>query len=89
MARTIFDFGGRKFLTMSKSEKIIFWGGLVFIINKISLLLLFKLTTDPPFGGDIFRWQSIAFDIVFLAVWVYVLIRIYKKASRKEQEKDE
>lgn len=73
---------------MNKLEKIIFWGGLIFIINKVFLQLLFKLTIDPPFGGNIFRWQSIVFDIVFGAVWIYVLIRIYKKVSHQKQEED-
>ncbi len=75
---------------MSKLEKTIFWGGLiVIIIDNIYWQWWTKLTVDPAVGGDIFRGWSMAWDVVFLVVWVYVLIRIYKKASRKEQEKDE
>ena len=75
---------------MNKLEKTIFWGGLiVIIIDNIYWQWWIKLTVAHPiFSGDIFKGTSMAGDIVILAVWVYVLIRIYKKANRKEQEKD-
>ena len=74
---------------MNKLEKIIFWGGLVvIIIDNIYWQWWIKLTVDPVVGGDIFTGWSMAGDIIFLIVWIYVLIRIYKRASRKEQEKD-
>ncbi|MDO8500134.1 MAG: hypothetical protein Q7S66_05810 [bacterium] len=72
---------------MNKLEKVIFWGGLgVVITDNIYWQWWFKLTVDPPFGGDIFRWQSMAGDIVILIVWVYVLVRVYKRANRVKQE---
>ncbi|KKQ22706.1 MAG: hypothetical protein US35_C0010G0002 [Parcubacteria group bacterium GW2011_GWA2_37_10] len=74
---------------MNKSEKIIFWGGLiVIIIDNIYWQWWIKLTKEPIVGGDIFTGWSMAGDIIFLIVWIYVLIRIYKRANRKEQEKD-
>ncbi|MEK7123843.1 MAG: hypothetical protein AAB851_03055 [Patescibacteria group bacterium] len=78
-----------KILIMSKLEKIIFWSGLIMIIiDNITWQWRFKLILDPPFGGNIFRWQSISEDIILLAVWFYILVRIYKKANLKEQGKD-
>jgi len=75
---------------MNKLEKTIFWGGLVvIIIDNIYWQWWIKLTVDPVVGGDIFRGSSLIGDVVFLAVWVYILIRIYKRANREEQEKDE
>ena len=75
---------------MNKLEKTIFWGGLVvIIIDNIYWQWWIKLTVDPVVGGDTFVWWSLIGDVVFLVVWVYVLIRIYKRAIRKEQEKDE
>lgn len=72
---------------MSKLEKIIFWGGLaVIIVDNIYWQWWIKLTVDPVVGGDILKGWSMAWDIVFLAVWVYVLIRIYKKACRRKDD---
>lgn len=72
---------------MSKLEKVIFWGGLiVIIIDNIYWQWWIKLTVDPVVGGDTFVGWSLIGDVVFLAVWVYVLIRIYKRAGRKEKD---
>ena len=74
---------------MNTLEKLIFWSGLpVIIIDNIYWQWWIKLTKKPVAGGNIFTSWSMAGDIIFLAVWIYVLIRIYKRASRKEQEKD-
>jgi len=76
-------------LDMNKLERIIFWGGLiVIIIDNIYWQWWIKLTKEPIVGGDIFTGWSMAGDIIFLIVWISVLIRIYKRAGRKEQEKD-
>ena len=71
---------------MSKLEKTIFWSGLIIIsIDNIYWQWWIKLTVDHPvISGDIFKGWSMVWDIVFLVVWVYVLIRIYKKVNRKE-----
>lgn len=71
---------------MNKLEKLIFWGGLIVIsIDNIYWQWWIKLTVDPMVGGSIFRRWSMASDIVFLAVWIYVLVRIYKKVNRQRK----
>lgn len=71
----------------NKWENLIFWIGLIMItMDNIYWQWSVKLTVNPVVGGDIFKWWSMVGDIIFLAVWIYVLIRIYKKANRSKQE---
>ncbi|PIY59730.1 hypothetical protein COY96_00220 [Candidatus Wolfebacteria bacterium CG_4_10_14_0_8_um_filter_37_11] len=70
---------------MNKLEKIIFWSGLIIIsIDNIYWQWWIKLTKEPIVGGDIFTGWSMVGDVIFLVVWIYILIRIYKKVNRKE-----
>ena len=70
---------------MSKLEKTIFWSGLIIIsIDNIYWQWWIKLTKEPIVGGDIFTGWSMVGDVIFLVVWIYILIRIYKKVNRKE-----
>lgn len=70
---------------MNKFEKIIFWVGLITIsIDDIYWQWAVKLTTDPITGENTYRIWSMLADIVLLVVWIYVVVRIYKKANNKD-----
>lgn len=74
---------------MSKWEKIFFWLGLpVIVMDNLYWQWWIKLTVDPPFEFLKGRGLIIdfAFDILFLIAWIFVLIRIYKKANREQAE---
>ena len=70
---------------MNQLEKAIFWVGLVVVVvDNIGWQWATKLATEPLWGGDIYKGWSMAWDIILLVVWVYVLIRIYKRVNRKD-----
>ena len=70
---------------MNKTEKAIFWIGLIIIaIDDIYWQWAVKLTTDPITGGNTYRGWSMLADIVLLVVWIKVVLKIYKKANRKD-----
>ncbi len=70
---------------MKQGEKIFFWIlTVVIIVDNIFWQWWIKLTTEPviqPIGGVL---GSMIGDIILLGVWLYLLIKLYRKATHKD-----